>query len=166
MLPYDFEDRVEFVREGEFNAPDLIKPARVEQPKRLPGQRKGAKELVQTEHKLRRFGTKVSDWDSSVAAYNVEYAFAKLHKSVRNFSYDLWRNQQTRMAKMRSSSLRQLIISKVIEDSLKKNLHRPWFCREEHLVFKRNWTQLEHHNIINRFLPLHHQVCVCVCVCA
>ena len=113
-LPYSFDQRVLFVREGEFNPPDLIKPKRVEMPNRLPGQRKGAAQLVRTENAMRRLGYKVADWDVSITAHNVDHAFYKTRGyREAKMSYTDWRSQQTRLAQMRASTRRQEIIRKV-----------------------------------------------------
>ena len=119
-LPYTFDSRVLFVREGEFNPPDLIKPKRVEMPHRLPGQRKGAAQLTRTENAMRRLGYKLADWDVSITAHNVDHAFYKTRGyREAKMSYSDWRSQQTRLGQMRASSRRQEIIRKVCASRLR-----------------------------------------------
>lgn len=156
-LPFSFENRVLFVREGEFNPPDLIKPKRVEMPHRLPGQKRGYRELMRTENTMRRLGYKVADWDTSIQAHGVDHAFNLKHfKTASKMSFTDWRNQQIRIAKMRSSSRRQMLIGKVMEMALKKRLRNTWFCREDSLAHKRNWIELTNHQVVGRVVPLHH----------
>ena len=100
-LPYSFEDRALFVREGEFNSPDLIKPKRVEIVSRCPGQKKGSAGLVRVEQTMRRLGYKVGEWDTSIQAHKVDHAFHKRMRTAEaHMSYTDWRNQIVRSIRM------------------------------------------------------------------
>eukprot|EP00960_Hanusia_phi_P057335 763532-Hanusia_phi.AAC.3 len=60
-LPYDFGLRHLFVREGEFNDPKVVKPIRVDQAHRLPGQLRGKRELERSEALKRQSGTHLGE---------------------------------------------------------------------------------------------------------
>ena len=153
-LPYSFENRVLFVREGEFNPPDLIKPKRVEAPHRLPGERKGSKEQQRVEAAMRHLGYKIGEWDTSIPAHNVDHAFQKAMRTpAANLSYNDWRNQQVRNANMRSSMRRQELVRRVMDTALLR-LRDTWFCREDPL--KRKWDELVKNGCIKEVIPLHH----------
>jgi hypothetical protein len=155
-LPYKFENRALFVREGEFNEPGAIKPKRVEMPHRLPGQKKGSKELSRVENTMRRLGTKLTDWDSSISAYRVDNALQKkLHGNRGAQSFSDWKTQQGRQAQMQASSRRQELIRRVMDTALKKRLRNTWFCREN--AFKRSWVELASNDVVSTVVPLHHQ---------
>jgi len=154
-LPFSFAKRVLFVREGEFNAPNSIKPKRVEMSNRLPGQKKGSKELIRVENLMRRLGSNFTEWDGSIAAYRVENNFLKTMYGLRGTkSFSDWKTEKVRQGQMQATAKRQELIRKVMDLALKRRLRETWFCREN--VLKRNWAELANHRVVSAVVPLHH----------